>query len=91
MTLTATQEQELVQVFKQTTDRRLRARCQAVLMAACGRARHQIAQDLGIHRTTLRVWLQRYRERGLAGLSIHGLLGHRYGFPRPGRHALWRG
>ena len=68
--LTGSQEQELEQVFKRTPDRRLRARCQAVLMAARGRARHEIAQDLGIHRTTLRLWLQSYREQGLAGLPI---------------------
>jgi transposase len=68
--LTATQEQELEQVFKSTPDRRLRARCQAVLMAARGRARHEIAQDLGIHRTTLRLWVQSYRKHGLAGLPI---------------------
>jgi transposase len=68
--LTAAQEQELKQVFKRTEDRRLRPRCQAVLMAARGRARHEIAQDLGVHRTTLRLWLRSYREHGLAGLSI---------------------
>jgi len=55
--LTGSQEQVLEQVFKRTPDRRLRARCQAVLMAARGRARHAIARDLGIHRTTVRLWL----------------------------------
>ena len=60
--LTASQEQELDQVFKSTPDRRLRARCQAVLMAARGRARHEIAQDLGSHRTTVRLWVQSYRK-----------------------------
>jgi transposase len=68
--LTAAQEQELEQVFKRTEDRRLRTRCQAVLMAARGRARHEIAQDLGVHRTTMRLWLRSYREHGLAGLPI---------------------
>jgi len=68
--LTPSQEQELEQRFKSTPDRRLRARCQAVLMAARGRARHVIAQDLGVHRTTLRLWLQSYRGRGLPGLKI---------------------
>lgn len=68
--LTAGQEQELERLFKSTPDRRLRARCQAVWMAARGRARREIAQDLGVHRTTLRLWLQSYREQGLAGLSI---------------------
>jgi transposase len=68
--LTAAQEQELEQVFKRTEDRRLRTRCQAVLMAARGRARHEIAQDLGVHRTTVRLWLRSYREHGLVGLPI---------------------
>ena len=79
--LTASQEQELEQVFKRTSDRRLRARCQAVLMAARGRARHEIAQDLGIHRTTLRLWLQSYREHGLAGLPIQWASGPRARIP----------
>jgi len=68
--LTPSEEQELEQTFKTTGDRRLRDRCQAVLMAARGRARRVIAQDLGVHRTTLGLWLQRYRERGVAGLGI---------------------
>ena len=75
--LTASQEQELEEVFKRTADRRLRARCQAVLMAARGRARHEIAQDLGIPRTTLRLWLQSYREHGVAGLPIQWASGPR--------------
>src|SRR5215510_10393184 len=64
------EEQELEQTFKTTLDRRLRDRCQAVLRAARGRARRLIAQDLGVHRTTLRLWLQSYRERGVQGLPI---------------------
>jgi transposase len=68
--LTRGEEQELEQTFKTTPERRLRDRCQAVLMAARGRARRLIAQDLGVHGTTLRLWLQSYRERGLPGLPI---------------------
>src|SRR5262245_45840147 len=68
--LTRSEERELEQTFKTTPDRRLRDRCQAVLMAARGRRRHLIAQDLGVHRTTLRLWLQSYRTRGLQGLEI---------------------
>jgi transposase len=68
--LTPREEEELEQTFKTTSDRRLRNRCQAVLMAARGRARHVIAQDLGVHRTTVRLWLHGYRERGLQGLRI---------------------
>ena len=80
--LTVSQERELEQVFKRTPDRRLRARCQAVLMAARGRARHAIAQDLGIHRTTLRLWLQSYREQGLTGLPIQWAPGPQARIPK---------
>ena len=53
--LTPSEEQELEQTFKMTPGRRLCDRYQAVLMVARGRARHLIAQDLGEHRTTLRL------------------------------------
>jgi transposase len=81
LVLTSSQERELEEVFKSTPDRRLRARCQAVLMAARGRARHAIAQDVGVHRTTLRLWLQSYREQGLAGLPIQWASGPRARIP----------
>jgi transposase len=70
ITLTATEQAELEHTFKTTTDRRLRDRCQAVLMASRGRKRKAIAQDLGVHRTTIRLWLQQYQQHGLAGLNI---------------------
>ena len=69
--LTATEQTQLEHTFKTTTDRRLRDRCQAVLMASRGRKRRAIAQDLGVHRTTVRRWLTQYHERGMAGLQIH--------------------
>lgn len=68
--LSGAEEEALEQRFKQTTDRRLRERCQAVLMASRGRSRHQIAQDLGVHRSTLWQWLRRYGAQGLGGLQI---------------------
>jgi transposase len=68
--LTATEQAQLEHIFKMTTDRRLRDRCQAVLMASRGRKRRTIAQDLGVHRTTVRRWLTQYHERGVAGLQI---------------------
>jgi transposase len=70
ITLTATEQADLEYLFKTTADRRLRERCQAVLMANRGRKRRAIAQDLGGHRTTVRRWLQQYHERGLAGIHI---------------------
>jgi transposase len=68
--LTAMEQAHLEQMFKTTHDRRLRDRCQAVLMAHRGRKRKTIAQDLGGHRTTVRLWLKQYQERGVAGLQI---------------------
>ena len=81
--LTATEQAQLDQIFKTTADRRLRDRCQAVLMASRGRKRKTIAQDLGVHRTTVRLWLKRYQEHGLAGLPIHWAPGQPGAFPRP--------
>ena len=40
-------------------------------MAHRGRKRKTIAQDLGVHRTTVRLWLKHYHERGVEGLQIH--------------------
>jgi transposase len=68
--LTATEQAKLEQICKTTHDRRRRDRCQAVLMAHRGRKRKTIAQDLGVHRTTVRLWLKQYHERGLASLQI---------------------
>ena len=69
--LTGTEQAHLEQMFKTTHDRRLRDRCQAVLMAHRGRKRKTIAQDLGVHRTTVRLWLKQYQEQGLPGLALH--------------------
>lgn len=80
--LTATEQGQLEQMFKTTTDRRLRDRCQAVLMASRGRKRKTIAQDLGVHRTTVRLWLKQYQEHGLEGLPIHWAPATQGGFPR---------
>jgi transposase len=35
-----------------------------------GRKRQTIAQDLGVHRTTVQLWLQHYHARGIEGLQI---------------------
>lgn len=68
--LTSDEEQMLQETFKTPPDRRLRDRCQAVLMVARGRRRYEVARDLGVHRTRLGKWLNRYREDGVAGLVI---------------------
>ena len=69
--LTTAEHEQLEHIFKTTTERRLRDRGQAVLMASRGRKRKAIAQDLGVHRTTVRLWLTHYHERGVEGLQIH--------------------
>jgi transposase len=69
--LTTAQQEQLEHIFKTANDRRLRDRCQAVLLASRGRKRQTIAQDLGVHRTTGRLWLKHYDARGVEGLQIH--------------------
>jgi transposase len=68
--LTRQEQETLASTFKQTSDRRLRNRCQAVLMASRGRKRSVIAQDLGVHRSTVLSWLKQYQAHGFAGLQI---------------------
>jgi transposase len=68
--LSAGEQAALEQMFKATADRRLRDRCQAVLMAYRGRKRKAIADDLGVHRTTVKKWLEQYRARGVEGLRV---------------------
>ncbi|HEY7494535.1 MAG TPA: hypothetical protein VIH59_25970 [Candidatus Tectomicrobia bacterium] len=65
--LTATEQVQLEHTFNTTTERRLRDRCKAVLMASRGRKRWTIAQDLGVHGTTAAA--------GQLGLTA-GLLGN---------------
>src|SRR5689334_337583 len=69
--LTATEQAHLEQLFKTTADRRLRDRCQAILMAHRGRQRKTIAQDLGVHRTTVRLWLKQDDAQGSEGIQLH--------------------
>jgi transposase len=69
--LTTTEQEQLEYLFKTTNDRRLRDRGQAVLMASRGRKHKTIAQDLGVHRTTVRRWLKQYHAWGMEGLQSH--------------------
>jgi transposase len=68
--LSAEEAAAIEQEFKDTTDRRVRNRCQAVLMAYRGRKRQAIAEDLGVHRTTVKKWLDRYQMQGREGLHV---------------------
>ena len=58
----------LENLFQATDDRKLRDRLQIVLMAHRGRARQDIAQDLGIHRRSVTRWLNAYCDGGLDAL-----------------------
>ena len=66
--LTPAEQAQLEHPCKATSDRRLRDRCQAVLMASRGRERKAIAQDLGVHRTTVQLWRKQYHQHGLEDL-----------------------
>jgi len=70
VTLSAFERGHLEHTFKTTPNRRLRHRCQAMLMAARGRRHHHIADDLGISPRTLQRWLHAYQSHGLDGLTI---------------------
>ena len=69
--LTTTEQAHLEHLCKTTSEQRLHDRCQVILMASRGQKRTTIAQDLGVHRTTVRLWLKQYQERGVPGLQIH--------------------
>jgi hypothetical protein len=60
---------------RRTPNRRLRNRCQAILMAARGRRHRQIAEDLGISVRTRPRWLHAYQTGGLEGLTIQWAAG----------------
>jgi hypothetical protein len=54
ISLSGKEQAVVAQKYKTATDRRVRERCQAVLMAHRGRKRQVIAEDLGVHRTTVK-------------------------------------
>lgn len=70
ITLNDHARQQLETTFKTAANRRLRDRCQAILMADRGRRHHQIAADLQVTPRTLQRWLQAYRTGGLGALTI---------------------
>lgn len=67
ITLSTPERQHLEDTFKTTPDRRLRDRCQAILMADRRRPHPHIAADLGVTARTLQRWLNAYHKAGLAG------------------------
>jgi transposase len=66
--LPSAEAERLDTLFRSTADRKLRDRLQIVLMAHRGRARQDIATDLGVHRKTVTRWLHAYCDGGLDGL-----------------------
>jgi len=66
--LPATEAERLDALFRSTDDRKLRVRLQIVLMAHRGRARQDIATDLGVHRKTVTRWINAYCDAGLDAL-----------------------
>jgi transposase len=55
--------------FRSTDDRKPRDRLPIILMAQRGRARQDIAADLGVHRQTVTRWLNAYGDGGLVALQ----------------------
>jgi transposase len=74
--LPPTEAERLDTLFRSTTDRKLRDRLQIVLMAHRGRARQDIAADLGVHRKTVARWLNAYCADGLDALQPKKARGH---------------
>ena len=74
--LPPTEAQRLDTLFRSTDNRKLRDRLQMVRMAHRGRARQDIAADLGVHRKTVTRWLNAYCADGLAGLRLRKAKGH---------------
>jgi transposase len=74
--LPPTEAERLDSLLRSTDDRKLRDRLQIVLMAHRGRARQDIAADLGVHRKTVARWLNAYCADGLDGLQPKQAKGH---------------
>lgn len=62
--------QHLEEIYKTTSNRRLRNRVQAVLLTYQGRTQAEIAADLLVDERTVRRWLEAWRQGGLDGLHI---------------------
>ncbi len=66
--LPAAEAERLDALFRSTANRKLRDRVQIVRMAHRGRARQDIAADLGVHRKTVTRWINAYCDTGIDGL-----------------------
>jgi transposase len=73
ITLSDQERQPLEEIFTTTLDRRLRVRCQAILMASRGRRHRHIAEDLKISVRTLQRWLHAYQASTLKH-RVHSLI-----------------
>lgn len=80
----AAEAERLDALFGSTDDRKLRDRLQIVLMAHRGRARQDIATDLGVHRRTVTRWINAYCVEGVNGLRLKKAKGQ----PSPLRPSL---
>jgi transposase len=69
LTLSDEERRPLEEVFHTTTKARLRARCQAILMASRGRRHRHIAEDLGVSVRTMQRWLHADQDHCFAGLK----------------------
>lgn len=82
LTITETQEQELITLRDQTKDEYIRERCAALLKIAKGQSAHWVARH-GLLRPrdpdTVYGWLDIYEVEGLGGLQKH-----RHGGPHRG-------
>ena len=68
--VTEEERDRLRHICKASQDRRLRDRCQAILMRADTRSQRASARDLCVTRRTVHSWLRLYLKGGLEGLKI---------------------
>ena len=74
-TLSAEEHRQLEEIFNTTPNVRLRARCQAILMAHRGRRHRHLAEDLGVSVRTIQRWLHAYHHTRCAGLKLQWVPG----------------
>jgi transposase len=75
LTLSTEEHRQLEDVFTTTPNARLRARCQAILMADRGRRHRHLAEDLGVSVRTIQRWLQADHHTRCAGLKLQWVPG----------------